>query len=79
MDKNKRKNEWRVFINISFSFYLLFTLIDKIANAVSDNLALDLGFNNDGVNFSIMVYSFLFTVFTFPSNFMVKKMGAHKW
>ncbi|KAI9309574.1 major facilitator superfamily domain-containing protein [Cunninghamella echinulata] len=51
----------------------------NLSNAVSDNMALDLGFNNDGVNFSIMVYSFLFTLFTFPSNIMVKKMGAHKW
>lgn len=46
---------------------------------MSDNMAFDLGFNNDGVNFSIMIYSFLFTIFTFPSNVIVKKIGAHKW
>ncbi|CAO3628910.1 unnamed protein product [Cunninghamella blakesleeana] len=51
----------------------------NLSNAVSDNMAFDLGFNNDGVNFSIMVYSFLFTIFTFPSNIMVKKIGAHQW
>lgn len=46
---------------------------------MSDNMAADLGFTNDGVNFSIMVYSVLFALFTLPSNFITKKIGAHIW
>ena len=49
------------------------------ANAISDDLAKDLGFTNDGVNVTIMVYSVLFTIFTLPSNFISKRIGAHLW
>ena len=49
------------------------------ANAISDDLAKDLGFTNDGVNVTIMAYSVLFTLFTLPSNFISKRIGAHLW
>jgi predicted MFS family arabinose efflux permease len=42
-------------------------------------LAKDLGFTNDGVNTSILVYSLIFTLFTLPSNAVVKIIGAHLW
>ncbi|KAI7882665.1 MFS general substrate transporter [Lichtheimia hyalospora FSU 10163] len=51
----------------------------NISNAISDNLAEDLGFNNDGVNLSILVYSIIFTIFTLPSNPIAKRIGAHLW
>ena len=50
-----------------------------LANAISDNLASDLGFTNDDVNTTIMVYAILFTIFTLPSNFISKRIGAHLW
>lgn len=49
------------------------------ANAISDNLAEDLGFDNDGVNLSILVYSIIFTLFTLPSNPIAKRIGPHLW
>ncbi|KAI9498203.1 major facilitator superfamily domain-containing protein [Zychaea mexicana] len=49
------------------------------SNAISDHLADDLGFTNDGVNNAILAYSILFTVFTLPSNFIAKKIGAYRW
>ncbi|KAL0083321.1 major facilitator superfamily domain-containing protein [Phycomyces blakesleeanus] len=51
----------------------------NISNAISDNLAADLGFTNDGVNTATLVYSFVFTLFTLPSTPMAKKLGAHIW
>ncbi|KAI9259673.1 major facilitator superfamily domain-containing protein [Phascolomyces articulosus] len=51
----------------------------NLSNAISDHLAENLGFTNDGVNNSILAYSILFTVFTLPSNFIAKKIGAHRW
>jgi MFS family permease len=42
-------------------------------------LAADLGFTNDGVNTSILAYSIVFTIFTLPSNAIVKRIGAHIW
>ena len=62
------------FCEILYSWPLL-----NIANAISDNLAEDLGFNNDGVNLSILVYSIIFTIFTLPSNPIAKRIGAHLW
>lgn len=49
------------------------------ANAMSDNLALDLNITNDDVNTSISVYHFVFTLFTLPSNAVSKAVGAHLW
>ncbi|KAG2233160.1 hypothetical protein INT48_001653 [Thamnidium elegans] len=49
------------------------------ANAMSDNLAEDLGFTNDGVNTGILIYHIMFTVFTLPSNAISKAVGAHLW
>ncbi|KAI9269149.1 major facilitator superfamily domain-containing protein [Phascolomyces articulosus] len=49
------------------------------SNAISDHLAQDLGFTNDGVNNGILAYSILFTIFTLPSNFVSKKIGAYRW
>ncbi|KAG1112314.1 hypothetical protein G6F42_014778 [Rhizopus arrhizus] len=51
----------------------------NISNAISDNLAVSLGFTNDGVNTTVLIYSFVFTVFTLPSNAIVKRIGAHLW
>ncbi|KAL0094189.1 major facilitator superfamily domain-containing protein [Phycomyces blakesleeanus] len=51
----------------------------NLSNAVSDNLAIDLGFTNDGVNTSIMIYSIVFALFALPSNAAVKHIGAHIW
>ncbi|KAI8375570.1 major facilitator superfamily domain-containing protein [Blakeslea trispora] len=51
----------------------------NISNAVSDNLAADLGFTNDGFNTGTLVYSLIFTVFTLPSNAVTKRIGAHRW
>ncbi|KAI8099304.1 major facilitator superfamily domain-containing protein [Halteromyces radiatus] len=51
----------------------------NISNAVSDNLAANLGFTNDGVNTGTLLHSVLFTVVTLPNNAIVKKVGAHLW
>ncbi|KAI9492274.1 major facilitator superfamily domain-containing protein [Zychaea mexicana] len=51
----------------------------NLSNAISDNLAQDLGFTNDDVNTTIMVYAILFTIFALPSNFVSKRIGAHLW
>ncbi|KAI7888731.1 major facilitator superfamily domain-containing protein [Mucor mucedo] len=51
----------------------------NISNAMSDNLAADLGFTNDGVNTGISVYYFVFTACTLPSNAISKAVGAHLW
>ncbi|CAO3585889.1 unnamed protein product [Absidia cylindrospora] len=67
---------------MSFVLVLTFVLnLDRtnLSNAMSDNMAADLGFTNDTVNLSIMVYSVLFALFTLPSNFITKKIGAHIW
>ncbi|ORZ10845.1 major facilitator superfamily domain-containing protein [Absidia repens] len=67
---------------MSFILVLTFVLnLDRtnLSNAMSDNMAADLGFTNDTVNLSIMVYSVLFALFTLPSNFITKKIGAHIW
>ncbi|KAI9475525.1 MAG: major facilitator superfamily domain-containing protein [Benjaminiella poitrasii] len=66
------------------SFILLMTFVlnmdrTNISNAISDNLASDLGFTNDGVNTGTLVYAIVFTIFTLPSNAIVKKIGAHLW
>ncbi|OBZ84986.1 hypothetical protein A0J61_06960 [Choanephora cucurbitarum] len=55
------------------------TNLCRKANAISDNLANDLGFTNDGVNMGISVYHFVFTLFTFPSNAISKSVGPHHW
>lgn len=49
------------------------------ANAVSDNLAADLGFTNDDVNNTIMVYSIIFTIVTLVANVIAKRIGPHRW
>ncbi|KAI7860293.1 major facilitator superfamily domain-containing protein [Circinella umbellata] len=49
------------------------------SNAISDHLNVDLGFSLDGVNNAILAYSILFTIFTLPSNFIAKKIGAYRW
>lgn len=46
---------------------------------MSDNLAEDLGFTNDGVNTGILIYHIVFTVCTLPSNAISKAVGAHLW
>ncbi|KAI7848942.1 major facilitator superfamily domain-containing protein [Circinella umbellata] len=51
----------------------------NLSNAISDHLAENLGFTNNGVNTGILAYSIIFTVFTLPSNFISKKIGAHRW
>ncbi|KAI9319497.1 major facilitator superfamily domain-containing protein [Dichotomocladium elegans] len=51
----------------------------NISNAISDNMAADLGFTNDGVNTAILTYSLVFTLFTLPSNPIAKRVGAHIW
>ncbi|KAI9021431.1 MFS general substrate transporter [Phycomyces nitens] len=66
------------------SFVLLMTFVlnmdrTNISNAISDNLAADLGFTNDSVNTATLIYSFVFTVFTLPSTPMARKIGAHIW
>ncbi|KAI8083301.1 major facilitator superfamily domain-containing protein [Gilbertella persicaria] len=65
-------------------FILLMTFVlnmdrTNISNAISDNLAQDLGFTNDGVNTGISVYHFVFTLFTLPSNTISKMVGPHLW
>lgn len=42
-------------------------------------MAANLGFTNDGVNTGTLVYSLIFTIFTLPSNAIVKRIGAHLW
>lgn len=46
---------------------------------MSDNLAEDLGFTNDGVNTGILIYHIVFTICTLPSNAISKTVGAHLW
>lgn len=50
-----------------------------IANAISDNLAADLGFTNDSVNTGILVYHLVFTICTIPSNAIAKAVGPNRW
>ncbi|KAG2215422.1 hypothetical protein INT46_001385 [Mucor plumbeus] len=75
-------------LNILDKYLMVFILImtfvlnmdrTNISNAISDNLAADLGFSNDGVNTGISVYHFVFTLFTLPSNAISKAVGAHLW
>ncbi|CAO3694724.1 unnamed protein product [Umbelopsis ramanniana] len=66
------------------SFVLLMTFVlnmdrTNISNAISDGLPADLGFDIDGVNKGTLVYAFVFTVFTLPSNIIVKRIGANLW
>ncbi|KAJ8659312.1 hypothetical protein O0I10_005027 [Lichtheimia ornata] len=81
----KEENEVRRILDIRLMpFILLMSFVlnmdrTNISNAISDNLAEDLGFNNDGVNLSILVYSIIFTIFTLPSNPIAKRIGAHLW
>ncbi|CEP07753.1 hypothetical protein [Parasitella parasitica] len=49
------------------------------ANAISDNLAADLGMDNDSINTGIAIYHFVFTVCTLPSNVIATAVGAHLW
>ncbi|ORY94142.1 major facilitator superfamily domain-containing protein [Syncephalastrum racemosum] len=51
----------------------------NLSNAISDDLALDLGFTNDGVNTSIQVYSVIFTIVTLFANVISKRVGPHLW
>ncbi|KAI8073277.1 major facilitator superfamily domain-containing protein [Gongronella butleri] len=52
----------------------------NLSNAISDDMASDLGFDNDGISRSIMIYSVVFTLVTIPSNIIVNKyVGAHVW
>ncbi|KAI9304489.1 major facilitator superfamily domain-containing protein [Cunninghamella echinulata] len=51
----------------------------NIANAISDHLPEHLGFNTDGVNLGTLVHSIVFTIFTLPTNPIVKRVGAHLW
>lgn len=53
--------------------------ITSIANAISDNLPADLGFGISGVNTGTLVHSIIFTVGTFVTNPIVKRVGAHVW
>jgi hypothetical protein len=50
-----------------------------LANAISDNLPADLGFTIDGVNTATLIYAIVFTLFTIPTNVIVKRVGAHIW
>jgi hypothetical protein len=50
-----------------------------IANAISDNLPANLGFNINGVNTGTLVHSIVFTVGTLFTNSIVKRVGAHIW
>ncbi|KAI8581695.1 hypothetical protein K450DRAFT_294064 [Umbelopsis ramanniana AG] len=66
------------------SWVLLMTFVlnmdrTNIANALSDGLPTDLGFNLDYVNQATLIYGIVFTVFTLPTNAIVKKVGAHNW
>ncbi|OAD72562.1 hypothetical protein PHYBLDRAFT_65395 [Phycomyces blakesleeanus NRRL 1555(-)] len=67
-----------------FSFLLLTSFVlnldrTNIANAISDNLAGDLGFGITGINTGTLVYSFVFTVMALGTNAIVKKVGPHIW
>ncbi|KAI9285182.1 major facilitator superfamily domain-containing protein [Umbelopsis sp. AD052] len=66
------------------SWVLLMTFVlnmdrTNIANALSDGLPTDLGFNLDYVNQATLIYGIIFTIFTLPTNAIVKKVGAHNW
>jgi MFS family permease len=39
----------------------------------------DLGFTIDGVNQVTLIYAIVFTLFTIPTNVIVKRVGAHIW
>ncbi|CDH48430.1 mfs general substrate transporter [Lichtheimia corymbifera JMRC:FSU:9682] len=60
-------------------FMLIMSFVLNMDRTNLYDLAKDLGFTNDGVNVTIMVYSVLFTIFTLPSNFISKRIGAHLW
>ncbi|KAI8143455.1 major facilitator superfamily domain-containing protein [Fennellomyces sp. T-0311] len=77
--KVRRIIDWRL---MPFTLLTAFVLnMDRTnhSNAISDHLAQDLGFTNDGVNNAILAYSVIFTAFTLPSNFVAKKIGAYRW
>ncbi|CAM0143244.1 hypothetical protein VKS41_008713 [Umbelopsis sp. WA50703] len=66
------------------SYVLLMTFVlnmdrTNISNAISDNLPADLGFTIDGVNTATLIYAIVFTLFTIPTNVIVKRVGAHIW
>ncbi|KAF7731789.1 hypothetical protein EC973_008304 [Apophysomyces ossiformis] len=48
----------------------------NLSNAISDNFASDLGFDNDGVNVGIMIYFVLFTLGALTSNAVIKRIGV---
>lgn len=64
---------------LSIESYLCVNPEHSKANAISDNLAVDLNITNDDVNTGISVYHFVFTIFTLPSNAVSKAVGAHLW
>ncbi|KAI8071325.1 major facilitator superfamily domain-containing protein [Gongronella butleri] len=51
----------------------------NLSNAISDNLAMNLGITNNDVNTSITMHAVLFSVATLPNNIIVKRIGAHRW
>ncbi|KAI8073234.1 major facilitator superfamily domain-containing protein [Gongronella butleri] len=51
----------------------------NISNAISDHMPQHLGFDNTWVNNTGTVYCIVFTLFTLPNNFIVKRVGAHRW
>ncbi|KAG2219906.1 hypothetical protein INT45_008543 [Circinella minor] len=78
-NKVRRIIDIRLFPLILLGSFVLNMDRTNLSNAISDNLASDLGFTNDDVNMTIMVYAILFTIFTLPSNFISKRIGAHLW
>ncbi|KAI9319496.1 major facilitator superfamily domain-containing protein [Dichotomocladium elegans] len=50
----------------------------NFSNAVSDDLAANLGFTNDGVNTAVLANAIVFTFFTLPANPIAKLVGAHR-
>ncbi|CAO3630600.1 unnamed protein product [Cunninghamella blakesleeana] len=66
------------------TFILLMTFVlnmdrTNVSNAISDHLPEHLGFDNYGVNLGTLVHSIVFTIFTLPTNAIVKRVGAHLW
>jgi hypothetical protein len=60
-------------------YLILFVSYHVSANAISDNLAGDLGFGITGINTGTLLYSIVFTLVTFITSPIVKRVGAHVW
>ncbi|KAF9404380.1 hypothetical protein BGZ94_004215, partial [Podila epigama] len=67
---------------LSWIFVMFFFMqLDRgnMANALTDNLMEDLGFNLNTVTLGSSIFLIFFVTFEIPSNVIIKRVGAHRW